>query len=101
METCTLQSKLAVKIQHIPASIKIKKTCPAFRTVGVFHFQMMKTREQTDNIKPKILKARMKHGQKPELRSVVSGVGTVYNWKQFNIIPFLSYLKLEQYLHRS
>ena len=77
MESCTLQSKLAVKMQQIPASIKSKNTYPAFRTVGVFHFQIIKMREQPERTKPKILSEKMKHGQKPELRSVVSGVGTV------------------------
>lgn len=77
METCTLQSKLATKMQQIPASIKIKKTWPAFRTVGVFHFTTMKTKAATESTKPRILRAKMKQGQNPESRSVVSGVGTI------------------------
>lgn len=77
IETCTLQSKLAVKIQQIPASINIKNKCPAFRKVGVFHFTIMKTKVQRESTKPRILKEKIKHGQKPELRSVVSGVGTI------------------------
>jgi tRNA/tmRNA/rRNA uracil-C5-methylase (TrmA/RlmC/RlmD family) len=64
-------------MQEIPTSMRIKNKCPAFRTVGVSHFQMMKARKQTTKTKPIILSAKMKQGQKPELKSVVSGVGTV------------------------
>ena len=76
-ETWTLQSKFAVKIQEIPANIIIKNKWPALRTVEDSHFQIIKTKKQTTKIKPTILNAKMKQGQNPELKSVVSGVGTV------------------------
>lgn len=52
---------------------------------------MMKARKQATKTKPKILNAKMKQGQNPELKSVVSGVGTtqregVINYKNIILV---------------
>lgn len=75
--TWTHHSRFAVKMHPIPTRIRSRKRWPALRTTLLFHFQHMNRKKDPTSTKPMMLRAKMKHGQKPEFKSVVSGVGTV------------------------
>lgn len=89
-DACTDHNKSAVNAQAVPISIKLRKIRPALRTIGVNHFQAVKSIAIPTSTNPTIHSAKMKHGQNPELKSVVSGTATK-NYKTLhypvNVVP--------------